>query len=79
MQRNSNTLDVPLPKPEVQKVSKMLNLLIRWKLKVCLNLEISFQIEQKDMFTLIRQSEQSVSLMYKLRRQLNSNFLFFFF
>lgn len=67
MQRNSNTLDVPLPKPEVQKVSKMLNLLIRWKLKVCLNLEISFQIEQKDMFTLIRQSEQSVSLMYKLR------------
>ena len=78
MQRNSNTLDVPLPKPEVQKVSKMLNLLIRW-LKVCLNLEISFQIEQKDMFTLIRQSEQSVSLMYKLRRQLNSNFLFFFF
>lgn len=48
MQRNSNTLDVPLPKPEVQKVSKMLNLLIR-KLKVCLNLEISFQIEQKDI------------------------------
>ena len=68
MQRNSNTLDVPLPKPEVQKVSKMLNLLIRWKLKVCLNLEISFQIEPKrHMFTLIRQSEQSVSLMYKLR------------
>ena len=49
MQRNSNTLDVPLPKPEVQKVSKMLNLLIRWKLKVCLNLEISSQIEQKDI------------------------------
>ena len=62
MQRNSNTLDVPLPKPEVQKVSKMLNLLIRWKLKVCLNLEISFQIEQKDICSHQSDSQSRVCL-----------------